>query len=84
MGTKTMRSIRTIFSAIVAILAAVGLTGCYQSALKESPPVRFTQDKLGKPLEDLLGDPKEGVENEPQVEAYPASLESPASAPRSG
>ena len=80
----TLRTIRMMGAAALITLAAVALSGCYQSALKETPPVRFTQDQLGKPLDNLLGDPKEGTESDSQVEAYPASLETAASASRSG
>lgn len=71
-------------AAPLAAMAALALNGCYQSSLKETPPVRFTQDQLGQPLENLLGDPKDGADNESTVEAYPASLETAASPSRSG
>ena len=79
-----MRKDRNFGTIALLVFTVAGLTGCYQSMLKETPPVRFTQDHLGKPLENLLGERREGVGDESNLEAFPASLQTAAADSRSG
>lgn len=83
--TSVLRAAQSIFPRAILALATFALNGCYQSSLKETPPVRFTQDHLGEPLENLLGEPKQAGDSEPEslVEAHPATLQTAASPSRS-